>query len=122
MPALDADPQVRDRSFNRFRDPANRSHEPWVLECMRYLNHPLREQHARRYVRPSLDLLAEIQRTGDIFFPKRWADALLSGHRSAEAAGDVRGYLRTTQISERLRWVVESSADDLVRATEGVKP
>ena len=122
MPALDADPAVRWKSFERFRDPALRTHEPWVLECMRYLNHPLREQQARRTVRPALDLLAEIQRTGDIFFPKRWADALLSGHRSAEAAAEVRGYLQTATIAERLRWVVESSADDLIRATEVVKP
>ena len=34
-------------------------------------------------MRPSLDLLVDIQQTGDIFFPKRWMDATLGGHRSA---------------------------------------
>src|SRR5262249_5770256 len=61
MPALSADPAERERSFERFRQVENRAHEPWVLEAQRYLNHPLREQHARRFIRPSLDLLAEIR-------------------------------------------------------------
>ena len=38
-------------------------------------------------------MLEEIQRTGDIFFPKRWMDATLSGHSSASAARMVRTFL-----------------------------
>jgi len=118
MPALSADPAVREQAFARLRDVRNRAHEPWVLESLRYLNHPLRETHARRFVGPALDLLPEIQRTGDIFFPKRWVDATLSGHRSREAAATVRRYLEThPDLPERLRWVVLSSADDLFRAS-----
>ena len=48
----------------------NRRHEPWVLEGLQYLHHPLRAAQSENYVRPSLDMLAEIQRTGDLFFPK----------------------------------------------------
>ena len=47
MPALSADPVAREQAFARFRDVKNRSHEPWVLESLRYLNHPLRETSAR---------------------------------------------------------------------------
>jgi aminopeptidase N len=43
MPALSADPQVRGQAFERFRSLDNRRREPWVLESMSYLNHPLRE-------------------------------------------------------------------------------
>jgi aminopeptidase N len=43
----------------------------------------------QRYVRPSLELLETIQRTGDIFFPKRWMDATLGGHASAAVADTV---------------------------------
>jgi aminopeptidase N len=123
VPALSADPAERERSFERFRKLENRAHEPWVLEAQRYLNHPLREQHARRFIRPSLDLLAEIRRTGDIFFPKRWMDATLSGHRSPEAASIVRDFLaREPRYPQRLRWVVLSAADDLFRAVAMDKP
>ncbi len=118
MPALSADPKIREQAFERFRDVNNRRRESWVLESLNYLHHPLRAQHAERFIRPSLDLLREIQRTGDIFFPKRWTDATLSGHRSSEAARTVQDFLieRGPKLPERLRWVVLSSADDLFRS------
>ena len=61
--------------FASLADVANRRHEPWVLEGLRYLHHPLRAAASEKYIEPSLMLLAEIQRTGDIFFPKRWMDS-----------------------------------------------
>ena len=116
MPALSADPAVREQAFERFRKIENRRREPWVLQSLHYLNHPLREQHALRFVAPSLELLPEIQRTGDIFFPQRWMASALSGHRSPAAAQVVRDFLaRHPDLSERLRWTVLSSADDLFR-------
>lgn len=119
MPFLSADPKVREQAFERLRDVKNRRREPWVLEALTYLHHPLRAQTSEKYIRESLDLLPEIQRTGDIFFPKRWADATLGGHRSPEAARIVKDYLeQSPQLAERLRWVVLSSADDLLRAAK----
>ena len=44
MPALSADPTVREQAFERFRKVENRRREPWVLQSLHYLNHPLREQ------------------------------------------------------------------------------
>jgi aminopeptidase N len=118
MPALSADPVVREQSFARFQSVDNRRREPWVLEALSYLNHPLREAHARRFVRPALDLLLEIRRTGDIFFPQRWIDATLGGHRSPEMAATVRAFLaENPQYPERLRWTVLSAADELFRAS-----
>ncbi len=117
MPALSADPAVREQAFARFRELKNRSHEAWVLESLRFLNHPLREAHAIRFVKPSLELLPEIRKTGDIFFPKRRADATLGGHRSPEAAATVRQFLAAhPELPQRLRWVVLNSADELFRA------
>jgi aminopeptidase N len=116
-PALSADAAVREQSFERFRQLENRRREPWVVESLAYLNHPLRETHARRFVRPSLELLREIQRTGDIFFPSRWTDAVLGGHRSREVAAIVRDFLAgELQYPQRLRWTVLSAADELFRA------
>jgi aminopeptidase N len=123
MPALSADPAVREQAFARFRDLRNRSHEPWVLESLRYLNHPLREAQARHFVQPALDLLPEIQKTGDLFFPKRWMDATLSEQRSTEAAATVRQFLAAhPELPQRLRWVVLSAADDLFRAAAHRRP
>src|SRR4051812_4990579 len=92
-PALSPDGSTRDTFFESLKDPANRRHEPWVLEGLAYLHHPLRAAAAERYIAASLGMLREIQRTGDIFFPKRWADATLGGHASAGAARIVTDFI-----------------------------
>ncbi len=69
MPALSPDASVREQAFERFRSVDNRRREPWVQESLQYLNHPLREPESNRFVTPALELLREIQQTGDIFFP-----------------------------------------------------
>ena len=122
-PALSANAAERDAWFASLADVANRRHEPWVLEGLRYLHHPLRGAASEKYIEPSLVMLREIQRTGDIFFPKRWMDATLGGHQSRAAATMVQAFLarQPADYPERLRRIVLSSADDLFRAA-GVKP
>jgi aminopeptidase N len=118
MPALSADPLVRERAFARLAFVENRRREPWVLESLQYLNHPLREVHARRFVLPALGMLREIQRTGDIFFPTRWMEATLAGHNSPEVAGFVQDFLAgELQYPQRLRWTILTAADELFRTT-----
>jgi aminopeptidase N len=118
MPALSADPAVRDQFFASLADPANRRREPWVVDGLAALHHPLRARHAQKYLRPSLDLLREIQRTGDIFFPKRWLDATLGGHNSEVAAQEVRDFLNEhADYPARLRQIILQSADELFRAS-----
>src|SRR6185436_15374666 len=79
----------------------------------------LRAAASEKFIGPSLEMLQDIQRTGDIFFPKRWMDATLSGHSSASAANQVRTFLAglPPAYPDRLRRIVLSSADDLFRAT-----
>jgi len=118
-PALSSDQSERDRFFASLADVRNRGHEPWVLDGLRYLHHPLRAQSSIKYIAPSLSMLQEIQRTGDIFFPKDWMDWTLNGHRSPEAAKLVRSFIDQQQPSypDRLRRIILSSADDLFRAS-----
>ncbi len=117
MPALSADPHVREAFFQSLADPQNRHHEPWVLEALSYLHHPLRAASSESVIRPSLDLLEEIQRTGDIFFPKAWLDATLGGRRSARAAAIVKQFLAAhPNYPPRLRGKILQSADGLFRA------
>jgi aminopeptidase N len=118
-PALSAVPAVRDRFFDSLRDLANREHEPWVLEALEFLHHPLRASSAEKYIGPSLDLLEEIQATGDIFFPKRWLDVTMGGHSSESAAAIVRDFLdRQVDYPPRLRAKTLQASDGLFRAAE----
>jgi len=118
VPALSSDPAERDRFFASLADVANRRHEPWVVDGLRALHHPLRGSSSDKYIEPSLELLREIQRTGDIFFPKRWMDATLGWHSSPAAAATVRTFLDDLpgDYPDRLRRVVLSSADLLFRS------
>ena len=81
-----------DRVFESLLDPANRTVEPWASDALALLNHRLRGAESVRFIRPALEEMQEIQRTGDIFFPRAWACALLTGHTSHEAAGEVRQF------------------------------
>jgi aminopeptidase N len=120
-PSLSPVGAVRDAFFESLRSLQNRRREPWVLEALSHLHHPLRAAASAQYIPSSLAMLDEIQRTGDIFFPKRWMDATLSGHRSASAALMVRTFLAGLPPSypDRLRRTILSSADELFRAAGG---
>ena len=119
-PALSPDRSVRDAFFDSLADVRNRRREPWVLEGLSFLHHPLRAASSEPYIPRSLALLQEIQRTGDIFFPKRWMDATLSGHRSASAARVVTDFITALPANypDRLRRIILSAADDLFRARQ----
>jgi aminopeptidase N len=118
-PALSADQGVRDTFFERLNEVAFRQREAWVLEGLSYLHHPLRAARSEKYISPSLGMLREIQRTGDIFFPKRWMDATLGGHSSATAARIVARFLAELpqDYPDRLRRVILSSSDGVFRAS-----
>lgn len=121
MPALSADAAERDNWFQSLKDVSNRRREPWVLEGLSYLHHPLRASASAKYVQPSLDLLWEIQKTGDIFFPTRWMDSTLSGHTSPAVAATVRAFLAKLPANypPRLRNVILVAADELFRSAPG---
>ncbi len=116
-PALSADPVQRQALFLTFMEVHNRRRETWVLSAMAAIHHPLRSAAAVALILPSLNLLEDIQRTGDIFFPLNWLNAALGGHKSVEAAAIVREYLNANQnLPPRLRGKVLQAADGLYRA------
>jgi aminopeptidase N len=133
-PAVDADPAVRDAFFQRLRDPAARQREPWALQGLRWLSHPLRLDEAPEaagdrgtagapdipgpdYITPALEMLEEIRETGDIFFPGAWVNAALAGHGSAEAVRRVDTFLDLNpDLPPRLREKVLQGADPVRRA------
>jgi aminopeptidase N len=119
-PALSPDPRQRSLFLNTLTAEHNRRREPWVVEALGWLHHPLRSEPAVPLIAPSLELLEEAKRTGDIFLPRRWADATLAGHRSVEAAGAVRTFLdsRPPSYPPALRRVVLAGADLLFRSAD----
>lgn len=122
LPALSSDPSIRDAFFQGLALPENRRPEPWVLEGLRYLHHPLRAGSSMKFLPQSLQMLEEIQQTGDIFFPLNWLEATLSGYNEPKAAQMVRDFLNQPElINENLKLKTLQAADLLFRAAEREK-
>jgi aminopeptidase N len=118
QPFLSADIRVRDTAFESLFETENRGVEPWVVDAVRYLNHPLRAKESTHYITPSLELLEEIQKTGDIFFPRQFITAVISGHQSPTAAYYVKKFLlEHPNFPYRLKNKVLMAAD-LLLATQ----
>lgn len=115
--AVTPNEQVRVDFFNCLSDVKNRRPEPWTIEALRFFNHPLRADFAVNYLKDALDLLPEVQRTGDIFFPKSWLGAILGGHNSSTAQQVTRTWLKmNTNLPDNLRYKVLQSTDMLNRS------
>jgi aminopeptidase N len=117
MPALSPDVATRDQFFASLKDEKNREKEAWVQSALGYLHHPLRQATSEKYLPASLDLLEEIQQTGDIFFPAGWLQATLGSYQSPAAARTVRAFLAAhPNYNPQLRNKLLQAADDLFRA------
>jgi aminopeptidase N len=92
--AVTPDTLQMDAFFQSLLKAENRRIEPWAASALAYLNHPLREKYAVKYIRPGLEVLQEVQRTSDIFFPKNWVSALLRNHKSKEAYQEVQAFFK----------------------------
>ncbi len=117
LPALNPDQDVRHTFFTSLGNPANRRPEPWALDGLRFLHHPTRRQQSIEWLPGGLNMLEEIQQSGDIFFPLRWLEAMLGRHNSQEAAGMVMEYLESNpQLHPNLQLKVWQAADMTLRA------
>ncbi len=94
LPSLSKDESVRNTFIESLKDDANREKESWVSVGLANVNHPLRQESAQKYIRFSLDLVDEIQRTGDIFFPKDWLDNTIGKYSSKYAFDEVQRFLK----------------------------
>ena len=90
--AVTPDTLQMDAFFQSLLKAENRRIEPWAASALAYLNHPLRQPYSVKYIHPGLEVLQEVQRTGDIFFPKNWVSALLGNYKSKEAYQELQAF------------------------------
>ncbi|QXV65622.1 aminopeptidase [Mucilaginibacter sp. 21P] len=116
MPALSLNVKERDSFFHSLKDRKNRAKEAWVLSALGYLHHPLRQKTSIKYIPESLNMLAEIQATGDIFFPQGFINATFGNYQSKEAAIMVRDFIKThPDLNPKLMGKLSQGVDNLVR-------
>ena len=116
-PSLSPDEIIRDTFFFSLADEKNRETESWVLAALENLHHPLRRAQSEKYLLASLELLQEIQVTGDIFFPTNWLAANLANHRSISAVNTVYTFLEERpDYNAQLKMKILQEADPVFRA------
>jgi len=116
VPSVSGSQQIRDDFFSSLADKTNREKEPWVLEALGYLHHPIRAENSEKYILPSLEMLEEIKFTGDIFFPAGWAGSILGSYRTRSAYETVSGFLEERPgYPSDLRLKILQAADNLYR-------
>ena len=117
MPALSLDATVRDNFFKSLAQVKNRQKEAWVTTALGYLNNPLRQGTSIKYLPKSLDLVEEIQRTGDVFFPQSWLGAIFGQYQSREAWHIVQEFLQHhPNYNPKLKDKILQATDNLYRA------
>lgn len=117
MPALSPSVIVRDSFFSALRFRKNREKESWVTAALQYLHHPIHATDSEKYLKTSLELLQEIQLTGDIFFPQAWLQASFGMYQTSTAEEVVRVFLRDNpSYNPMLRAKIIQAADGLFRA------
>jgi aminopeptidase N len=118
MPAASTSKSDRDAFFENIKSADNRNPEPWVLEALYYLHHPLHKGQGLAYLDESLELLEEIQQTGDIFFPQNWLIASLGNYSTPEVANKISEYLeKHPELEENLKLKLLQSSDMIMRST-----
>ncbi|MFD1603553.1 M1 family aminopeptidase [Flavobacterium artemisiae] len=117
MPSLSQDEKVRNAFVESLKYDENREKESWVSVGLANFHHPLRQESAQKYIRFSLDLIEEIQRTGDIFFPKDWLNNTIGKYSSKFAFDEVQRFLKENpNFSPILKRKLLQSTDGLYRA------
>jgi aminopeptidase N len=117
LPSLSQDESVRSAFMESLKDDKNREKESWVSVGLANIHHPLRQESAKKYIRFSLDLTEEIQRTGDIFFPKDWLSNTIGRYSSKYAFDEVQRFLKENpNFSPILKRKLLQATDALYRA------
>ena len=116
LPSLSQDISIRDAFMDSLKKVKNREKESWVVMALNNIHHPLRHESSTKHIKLCLELLEEIQLTGDIFFPKNWLLNSIGNYSSKEALVILKDFLNDNpEFSPILKKKLLQSADGLFR-------
>ncbi|CAN5480734.1 M1 family aminopeptidase [soil metagenome] len=117
--ALSNESADRDEFFSRIKIPTNRRKEDWVQTGLSYLHHPSRHKESTKYLTPTLEMLQEIQKTGDIFFPYNVLQISYEYYTSDQAVQVVDNFLNSHHdYPEKLKNKIYQATDMMVRSNK----
>jgi len=93
MKAASSNKATRDSFFYSLTKKENRTNESAISAALSILHHPLRQESAIQYLPETLNLLEDIQKTGDIFFPDNWLRSTFSLYQNPLAMKTVNDFI-----------------------------
>ncbi len=119
LSSLSNDENIRDDFMKSLLLKENREKESWVQAALSNIHHPLRQKSGIKHFRSCLDILEEIQLTGDIFFPKGWLSSSVGRYNSKEAFNILQHFFKENpNYNPILRMKLLQTTDNLIRAQE----
>ena len=119
LPTLSDNASERDLFMLSLLKKENREKESWVQGALSNLHHPLRQKSAIKHFKSCLDILEEIQLTGDIFFPKGWLSSSVGSYNSKEAFDILQSFFKENpDYNPILKMKLLQTTDNLIRAQE----
>lgn len=116
---LTDDENVRNNFMYSLYQKENREKESWVQSALGNIHHPLRQKSGVKHLKACLEILEEIQLTGDIFFPKGWLSSSVGRYSSKEAYDIVQTFLNENPTyNPILKKKLLQTVDNLFRAQE----
>ncbi|WP_339886377.1 M1 family aminopeptidase [Polaribacter vadi] len=117
LPSLSSDENVRDSFMTSLLEKENREKESWVQTALNNIHHPLRQESSIKHLKSILEVLEEVQLTGDIFFPKGWLASSIGNYSSEEANLILEDFLaENSNYNPILLKKLQQTTDDLIRA------
>ena len=117
LPTLSNDEKIRDSFMLSLLQKENREKESWVQSALSNIHHPLRQESGLKHIKACLNVLEEIQLTGDIFFPKGWLSNSVGKYNSKEAYTVVQSFLtENPNYNPILKKKLLQTVDNLFRA------
>jgi len=117
LPSLSNSEQIRAIFMKSLLQKENREKESWVETALSNMHHPLRQNSGIKHLKSCLDILEEVQLTGDIFFPKRWLASSIGNYSSKEAFKVLNAFLSEYKnYNPILLKKLLQTTDNLVRA------
>lgn len=119
LPTLSNNEVTRDAFMISLLQKENREKESWVQGALNNIHHPLRQTSAIKHFKSCLDILEEVQLTGDIFFPKGWLSSSVGKYNSKEAFIILQRFFKENpNYNPILKMKLLQTVDNLTRAQE----
>lgn len=105
----------KDAFFEGLKKETNRNNEPWVENALYFLNHPLNANNSLKNIRTTLEILPQIQKTGDIFFPYNYLKNSIGVRSEKQVIDWTTLYLQNNDIDVKLKNKILQNLDPVIR-------